>query len=281
MTLSPIEQLLHCTVRIETETADGSGSGTGFFFHLLENGSSAVPVIVTNKHVVAGALRGRIHITLADEAGMPRMGEYVGIEFDAFERSWIPHPDPDIDLCILTINPSMEALRQKDQRPFFVPLGKGIVAQPEFLNELTVMEEVTVIGYPNGLWDHVNNLPIVRKGITATPPAVHYQGKSQFLIDAAIFPGSSGSPVFLANLGGYTDKRGNTHLGTSRIHLLGVVFAVHLHTATGELVQVPIPTDMRPVPISQIPNNLGIVIPSYRIMEFDAVLKKILPDAAT
>lgn len=276
MALSMIEQLLHCTIRIETISATGRGSGTGFFFHLLENNGSAVPVIITNKHVVAGATQGKIHFTLADPNGMPSIGNHVPMLFESFEQSWIPHPDPNVDLCVMLINPVMDLLRNDGKNPFYIPLGRETIAQQDTLNDLSAMEEVMVIGYPNGIWDEVNNLPIVRKGITATPPSVAYQGKSQFLIDAAIFPGSSGSPVFLVNLGGYTDKQGNTHLGSSRLYLLGVVYAVHLHRTTGEIMQIPVPTDMRPVPVSNIPNNLGIVIPAHRIIEFDNVIKALI-----
>lgn len=106
--------------------------------------------------------------------------------FDNFEQAWIPHPDPDIDLCVLLINPAMETLRGQGKNPFYTPLGKGIVALPDKLQDLSAMEEIMVVGYPNGIWDEVNNLPIVRKGITATPPSISYQGKSQFLIDASI-----------------------------------------------------------------------------------------------
>jgi len=44
-----------------------------------------------------------------------------------------------------------------------------------------------MIGYPSGLWDTKNNLPIVRKGITATTPYFDYNGKREFLVDIAAF----------------------------------------------------------------------------------------------
>jgi hypothetical protein len=36
-----------------------------------------------------------------------------------------------------------------------------------------------------------------RRGMTATPPQLDYCGRPTFLIDASVFGGSSGSPVFL------------------------------------------------------------------------------------
>ncbi len=44
-----------------------------------------------------------------------------------------------------------------------------------------------MIGYPNGIWDEANNMPIIRRGITATHPNFNYNGKPEFMIDAACF----------------------------------------------------------------------------------------------
>ena len=58
--LSPSEQLTHCTVRIEVETASGTrGTDTGLFYRFADQGERHVPAIVTNKHVIEGALKGR------------------------------------------------------------------------------------------------------------------------------------------------------------------------------------------------------------------------------
>ena len=63
--------------------------------------------------------------------------------------------------------------------------------------------------------------------------------------------------------------------------LIGVLYAGHLHTAVGEIKVVPIPTAAMPLPISQIPNNLGICIQASRIVDFTPVLRsRIAADAA-
>lgn len=85
-----------------------------------------------------------------------------------------------------------------------------------------------MIGYPNGIWDSVNNMPIIRKGITATHPRLNYNGRKKFMIDAACFHGSSGSPVLLFNTGTYATKDGNTTIGT-RIMLLGILCGSSIH----------------------------------------------------
>ena len=77
----------------------------------------------------------------------------------------------------------------------------------------------------------------------------------------------SGSPVFIFNEGGYQDKRGNTFMGSSRIIFLGTLYAGPQHTVTGEIDTVNIST--KDISISQIPNNLGLVIKHQRILELE------------
>jgi hypothetical protein len=54
--MSVPEQLAHATVRIECELDSGEKAyGTGFFYAFEEPGNQELPVLVTNKHVVATA----------------------------------------------------------------------------------------------------------------------------------------------------------------------------------------------------------------------------------
>ena len=124
-----------------------------------------------------------------------------------------------------------------------------------------------MVGYPDGIWDEFNNQPIIRRGITATHPKNDFNGKNEFLIDAACFPGSSGSPVLILYQGGYVDKKGNLNWGGSRVMLLGIMYAGPQHTAEGNISFAAIPKAY-----TSIPNNLGLVIKSSRLMEFKSSL---------
>lgn len=150
---------------------------------------------------------------------------------------------------------------------FYIPLDVSLIPTDLALCDLFAIEDIIIVGYPNGIWDGINNKPIYRKGITATHPCFDYNGKKEFLFDAACFPGSSGSPVFILNV--YKDKRGNTYLGWSRVLLMGTLYAGPQHTSTGEIKIIDIPTAQTPVAISRIPNNLGLVIKSNRILELE------------
>ncbi|PTB85027.1 serine protease [Pseudidiomarina aestuarii] len=276
--LSPSEQLAYSTVRIECELQNGQiGTGTGFFFRFAEAEDGLhVPAIVTNKHVIAGAKKGRFIMTLADSDGNPIQQSHHAFIFDNFEQMWIPHPEGNVDLCSMPIAPLLEAANKEAKKLFYVSLDKSLIPSVAELEDMVLMEEITMVGYPNGIWDQVNNMPIFRRGITATHPNLNYNGKPEFLIDAACFPGSSGSPVFLYNQVGYATKSGGMTIGPGRLKLLGVLYAGPQHTVSGEVKVITIPTQNVPIAVSTIPNNLGMVIKASKLGAFEKLFKQIL-----
>lgn len=273
MPLTPSEQLAHATVRIETNYADGSvGTGTGFFFNFAgKEPGFRIPTIVTNKHVIAGAPIGKVHLTFRDDDGEPRIGSHLALEINNFSAAWVDHPDPHVDLCVLPINPLLAHLDSRGQRFFFVPLDESLIPTDQELADYGALEDILMVGYPNGIWDSVNNMPILRRGVTATHPRLNYEGRKEFVIDAACFPGSSGSPVFLYNEGTWSTRQG-ANIGGTRIKLLGLLYAGPQHTAAGEVRIVNVPTQQRAMAFSTIPNNLGFVIKSERLNEIRATL---------
>lgn len=274
MVLSSSEQLMYSTVRIECALqGNNSSTGTGFFFHFLENIETkmSIPAIITNKHVIAGAIKGKFHLTLSSDKGEPDHQNQVVFELDDFEKRWIQHPEPDIDLCIMPIAPLLLQARSSQKEIFYVPFNKELIPTEQQLGELMALEDILMVGYPNGIWDSKNNLPIFRRGTTATHPNFDYNGKKLFLIDASVYHGSSGSPVLLFNEGVYKIKNGALKAG-DRIMLLGVVFQVALHTSLGEIKVINVPTTQKTVSVSRIPNNLGFVIKSSKILDFESIL---------
>jgi V8-like Glu-specific endopeptidase len=275
MDLSISEQLTYSTVRIECELkTGGTSTGTGFFFNFLEDkeNNTHVPVVVTNKHVIKNASKGKLIITKANEKGEPIDTQHFTLEFDNFENFWRLHPQADVDLCAMAIAPFVNEAAKRGDKLFYIPFTKDLLPTEKHKEELTAIEDVLMIGYPNGIWDSVNNMPIFRKGSTATNPLLDYNGKKEIMIDIAAFPGSSGSPVLIFNEGGYRDRKGNTYMGANRIILLGVLYAGPQATATGEIIMTP--NFQRPIAVSQIPNNLGLIIKSERILEMEQLFKK-------
>ena len=66
---------------------------------------------------------------------------------------------------------------------------------------MEVFDDYLVIGYPRMFYDKVNLFPIVKSGIIASKWQGMLNGKPYFLIDAKLFPGSSGSIVISKPIG--------------------------------------------------------------------------------
>ncbi len=274
------ERLLHSTVRIEALDASGAvSSGTGFFYNFDGGPNQVVPAIVTNKHVVHNRARGFLHFTMDNGKGQPDVGKHERFEVSDFATCWIEHPDPDVDLALCLVGPPFNQLISSGKRPFYVGLDKSIVPSAAQLADLNAVEDILMVGYPNGLWDAKNNLPLIRRGITSSPPSVDYNGRPEFVIDAACFPGSSGSPVLLVNQGFVHEKNGNIFAGRNRVMFLGVLYAGPQTTATGQIVVKTVPTALQPVPVVNMMMNLGFCVKAAKVLDFEAILlaKGVLP----
>jgi hypothetical protein len=276
------DKLLHSTVRIDCLNASGqASSGTGFFYNLATDANAIFPVIVTNKHVVAKQSRGFLTLTLTQGNGEPDYGKHERFELLDFGTGWVDHPDPEVDLAICTFAPVYNKLREIGKSPCFAPITKDLIPNPEQLADLDAVEDILMIGYPNGLWDPKNNLPIARRGITATPAFRDYNGREEFVIDAACFPGSSGSPVFIVNQGFLHQKNGGVIMGGSRTLFLGVLYAGPQITTTGKMIVQTVPTNVQAIPVFNSMMNLGFCIRASKVGEFEPYLraKGILPAA--
>lgn len=275
------DQLVHNTVRVECRDETGSRSvGTAFFFGFLREEQRPVQALVTNKHVVEGTISGAFDLTLRRPDGSPDIGNHRRLQLSDFADQWIFHPDPEVDLCILPITPLFNAAREQGFDFAYSVFEKDLIPSAETLNALAAVEDVLMIGYPTGIWDSANNIPVVRKGITATPPRINYQGRREFMIDIACFPGSSGSPVILLNEGSFLDHIRSGMVIGNRLILLGILYAGPMFTANGEIVRVEIPTRVEQAARTGIPMNLGMVIRSESLLDFEQPLRRLLDQSS-
>lgn len=274
--LSISEKLTYSTIRIQCTYSNGEiGTGTGFFYQFCqEEDGTHYPVVITNKHVVSDAVECKLVFTTKDLDGNPSDTNHISIKIPDLHNNLFNHPNKDVDLCAFNISNILQFVeKQKGINLYFLSLHKELIPSQNEIDDMTAMEEILMVGYPNGLWDFHNNKPILRKGITATHPKFDYCGKKEILIDAACFPGSSGSPVFIFNEG-ISKSKTKKLSGNDRYFLLGIWYAGPQQNIEGEVEIVDVPTIKRPIAISAIPINLGLIIKSNRLIELEELYEK-------
>ncbi|MFR8670881.1 MAG: hypothetical protein ACLVD7_12655 [[Clostridium] leptum] len=195
----------------------------------------------------------------------PSQNRYF-IEFICKEA--ILHPNSKVDLAIFVISPKIKFLKQSyNIELLFASVPEHLIPTEKEWNNLDAIETLTMIGYPNGIWDRANNLPVFRQGITATHPSYNFQGEPQFLADMSCFPGSSGSPVFLLNQGAFHTKMNNGLCLGTRAYLLGIQSRSMIRQEIGKLVDIS-NTASTQQPVVQSFINLGIIIKSSELLKF-------------
>jgi len=271
--LTVVETLSFSTVRIECDiTGGGISTGTGFFYQFAISGENSVPAIVTNKHVIRGSTGGRFLFTLQDSLGKPNVGSNFKWDIAYFEKAWIPHPNDEIDLCVMPIASLLSQAASNGHKFFINPFNSSLLPTDDDIAEFAGMEKIVMVGYPNGIWDEKNNFPVFRSGTAATHYGYDWNGKPEFLIDSACFPGSSGSPVLICDIGQVYTRKG-WNLGANRVKLLGILYAGPQHRVDGSVDIVPVQTSQKLVSVSAIPNNFGIIIKSRMLNDFENLFK--------
>lgn len=157
--------------------------------------------LVTNRHVLLPKVDGSE--TVPEELTF-HLRRHVG---DSYE--WVPvrlskeeirkrgkvHNDENIDVAILSI---LDLMTEKAMSVEGL-LQFSSVSEENFAGERRITvetaDDVVVAGYPRGFYDDRNLHPIVKAGIVASRWGANFRGQRFFLIDARLFPGSSGSIV--------------------------------------------------------------------------------------
>ncbi len=240
---------VHATLRVDNETGKG---GTGFLVIRKISGKKGKVFLVTNKHVVHVDPHKRnearfltLYVNIRDEKGDVTGTSLQAPLVEGGQKLWRQHPNPNVDVLAVDvtslINSHPRLQNQGADYSFF--------ATPDVLKkeQITEGDEVFVIGYPLGLFHARIHSPLVRQGIIATkigtPIQIRFRNSAGewkrveipgFLVDAAIIPGSSGSPVVLKPIIGR--KIGpKIEMGMAIPYLLGIVSATE--TASVRLME--------------------------------------------
>ena len=259
------KRLLFNTIRVDTELMDGSaGSGTAFVVSHAhpKAGRGTHTFIVTNRHLVDGVRRGGLVFTQGKN-GQPLLGQRFQLNIEDFPQAWFLHPDPAVDLAVIPMRPLEQAANAQGVELYYQVIDSRLAPDAHTLQALDALEEVLFVGYPSGVWDQVNLMPILRRGTTATPMVLDFEGRAEFLIDAAVYPGSSGSPVFVYQPDAI---RGQARAGTKFI-FAGVIAAVFFREEANHLVPGPVPANNQGTVMGSEMIDLGLVIKSQAVID--------------
>lgn len=263
-----------CVARITAGVAgnpSGVACGTGFMYRFaLPKGD--VACIVSNKHVLEG--RPWVDVAFAEQTADRRraLGPSKIIRVPAGALPIIGHPDPNVDLAIMPISPLVEDLKANGFESFVLLLDESVCITPEKSETLQAATDVIMVGFPNGIMDEANNLPVVRRGSLATPYRANYAGNRDFVVDIAAFGGSSGSPVF-AFFNGMEATPEGMMMGGQSFYLIGVLHSGPILNAEGQIVQRPVPTQT--VVLTQQMIHLGYCAKIDLLKDFLPELEKV------
>lgn len=195
------EQIFFSTLRIERPSTETMGTGFLVEVPACVDGRKYI-FLITNKHVLDDPSKEtRLSFHLKDAEGTPLLGDVFKINVTAFQKGYYSPDSDDVDLALINVSEFVDLIKNKTGKDVnFRNIPIDMISDYKE-QDLVPNQKILFIGYPSDRYDHKNYLPILRGGIIASIPKVDFEGKPQVLVDAQVFQGSSGSPVF-ATLGG-------------------------------------------------------------------------------
>lgn len=222
---------------------NASSSASGFFFHRMESSdpekeASGEPHwkritgtwIVTNRHVLEleGELAHSFTFHFRKIENNRLVWSPIVLTRDQLFEKVRFHANKDVDVAVIDIDEiTTEYIKEKANQNdsggliAHMPVSAGNYPGNNKI-DVEVSDDALVIGYPRGFYDQVNLFPIVKSGIIASNWKGLFNGNPYFLIDAKLFPGSSGSIVVSKPVGTVIESGQIYEAKTKQFAFLGV-----------------------------------------------------------
>lgn len=262
-----LNQLVHSTLQIIVEKQDDSiSSGTGFMLLFEHN----FPCLITNKHVVNLFKKVFVRFTKSDENQNPLLGQFIKCDITNCLADAIPHPDSKVDLVAIPLEPILRVIEENHLQAFMYFYSFDRIPNADDWKWICPGKDVLIVGYPFGLSDRKNNLPVVRKGVIATVPTVNFDKVHGFLVDTFSSKGSSGSPIIAMRYG----NRVNLDTGEIKtfedFRIIGINYEAYFFNKSVRLIEDGEPSEQ----LVQIQENanLAIAAPSTDLKEINRII---------
>lgn len=212
--LTAVVASVHC-FKEERQLATATG-----FFYLHDDKL----YFITNRHVIIqeessyfpDGVQLKLHINPQDI----RQNKVLKLPLydHANKPLWLEHPVGAKEIDVVALPMDSELVKSR----FFVRALSITDQIPENI-EISIGEDVLVLGYPLGFHDTLHNLPIIRNATIASVYPVPFEGNPIILIDSRLHRGTSGSPVLTKPTQMVRRADGSTSLITKPVSfLLGV-----------------------------------------------------------
>jgi hypothetical protein len=217
------QKLVGVTTIVECTYSGGlTSKGSGFFYtEISKEGTSPANKesggawhkieevwLITNRHVVL--LKKKLD-NGGEEELIPDSFTFCIREVIGGKIEWMPiklskndlltrmklHPDKSVDVIAIPIEDLQTKLILENKNRKFIIAGDLSNNNLPSENPQTIeaTSDIVVCSYPYDFYDKVNKFPIIKSGIVASAWGSYFNGRPVFLIDAQLFPGSSGGLV--------------------------------------------------------------------------------------
>jgi S1-C subfamily serine protease len=220
----------------------GVMNGTGFLLFGEVGISKAKVYLVTNRHLLPPEGQPKdiqLRLVVGQSDGTARIEE-ISVPIVGSDGKYLPsvrlHRDPATDVAAVNIAPTafgskFESLIEAIKTGKYLNSSMLLPTQQMSAEGIGVGSQVYVLGYPAAIFDPRNVSPVLRVGVISTDPQEGFNFSPElrrsmnfpehmngFLLDANIYPGSSGSLVVLA-----TENCGCNKSPGQRPYILGIV----------------------------------------------------------
>jgi hypothetical protein len=219
-----------------------NGEGTGFLVYrpIKAESNEGKVFLITNKHVLnpdpdkrdkATKITLNLNIQNENNSIVKQKAEIptnVGSS-----KSFREHPSEDVDVIAFDIT---KLLAQYPSIRIQTATYEMLLNADKIKDwDIKIGDQINVIGYPAGIRHRMTNFPIIRSGIISSmigeeleDECKYRDGKRRkrilrgFLVDGAIIPGSSGSPVVMPPVS-LRNVHGRLQIQTFPLLLLGII----------------------------------------------------------